>query len=401
MTKIVNLLMTTLFKRPGLPLYLLCAGIFATFLLAAALILSMVQRHQNLWTNEYGQALANLAAHRALDSTLNHDLVSLQVILSDVSENASVINATIHDVENNLLVQAGSRSTPTNSKRRPINFSAPITLHNSIAGYVTITLDLNSHSSINQSLLWLFALAAAMLTALTLCYAYFVRSKQNEQVLAKRTIPIVETPPRQPSSHADEDLSNTSPGRQYHVQLIICLLNYQELSKQLNSKSFRSINQRLEQQLIGVLALYSGKITYFEQHFAHIQFSSNDSHNDATFQGLCAALLLQQLVQQQNQQPNAIPLHLGCFLCEDSDTRTILKQLPYYLSAQEDYKQLLLQHSENKVLVQSLLIDSDDLSSRLNTVALGDFDDVVEVASIQGNYQALLEKQLQQLNQGR
>ncbi len=392
MTNLAESLANRLFKRPTTPLYLLCVGLFASCLLAAALVLTLVERHQSQWTNEYGQALANLAAHRALDSTLNHDLVSLQVILSDVDENDAVVNATIHDVENNLLVQSGSRNNYKPSQQLA-SFAAPITLHNSIAGYVTITLDLNSHSPLTKNLLWLFTLLAASLMAMTLCYAYFVRSKQTELVLNQRTIPIVETPLSVNESPDDENTFYDTPQEQHHVQLIICLSNYQELSKQLNSKSFRGINQRLEQQLIGVLALYSGDIAYFEQHFAHIQITSNESAADATFKGICAALLLQKL----NQIPTSIPLQLGCFLCEDSNTRSILKQLPYYLSAQEDYKQLLLQHGENKVLTQNILLEEPSLNARLSTQGLADDDDVTEVLAVQENYQSLLEKQLQQL----
>jgi len=127
------------------PLYTLCAGVLAITALAAGLTYWLLDRNERNWTYEYGQALANLSAHRALDSTLNHDLVSLQVILSDVAENPSVINATIHDVENNLLVQAGRRNANPGSNHFG-NFSAPITLHNSIAGYVTITLDLDGQN---------------------------------------------------------------------------------------------------------------------------------------------------------------------------------------------------------------------------------------------------------------
>ena len=68
--------------------------------------------------------LANLAAKRAVDATLNHDLVSLQqVVLQDVVDNPRTLLASIHDVENNLLVQAGStQASPT---LPPRSFSAP------------------------------------------------------------------------------------------------------------------------------------------------------------------------------------------------------------------------------------------------------------------------------------
>ena len=87
-----------------------------------------------------------MAAKAAVDATLNHDLVSLQVTLQDALQSPKVSFATLHDVENNLLVQAGEGFS-LNEQRIAASFSAPISYQQSVAGYVTVYLDANKATS--------------------------------------------------------------------------------------------------------------------------------------------------------------------------------------------------------------------------------------------------------------
>jgi hypothetical protein len=183
-------------------------------------------------------------------------------------------------------------------------------------------------------------------------------------------------------------------GSHHHAQLMLCLQNYSDLSQQLNSKSFRGVNQRLEQQLLGVMALYSGKILHAEQQTIHVQFSSNESNQDAAFKGLCAALLLLQL----NAQPTAIPMQITALMYDGSDGYHLLKRLPYFLAEQEDYKQVLRQLPDNTSIVQKQLLEEPLLAQRFISADIDQADDVVLISSVQQTYQDLLDKQLQQLS---
>jgi len=88
----------------------------------------------------YGQAMANMAAEQAEPAMLNQDRVSLTALLADIGENLNVAGATIHDVENRLLVQNGSLNALQPSSKL-LQFSAPIVLQDSVAGYVTVAID--------------------------------------------------------------------------------------------------------------------------------------------------------------------------------------------------------------------------------------------------------------------
>lgn len=381
-------------KEFNSPLLLLCVAISLCVALAAGLVYQLQDKQREQWTVEYGQALANVAARRALDSTLNHDLVSLQVILSDVVENGSVVNATIHDVENNLLVQAGQRQAVTESARF-VNFSSPITLHNSIAGYVTITLDTQFGVPFNSQVFWLFGLLAAVMVAMTLLYGYFSRGKIWELAKSEHTIPIVEN--TQELNEVDDSqpqhMTQNENDSQYNIDLVVALVNYQELESQLSGQAFRSLNQALEQQLSGVLALYSGVVQHADQGFIFISISSNESENDAVFKGLCASMLLQQLMQYSN----AGYLHLNTMVIPQSNQRAILRNLPYHFNNVDDFKALLKEGGDNSILVAGELLDKETLAPRFECEQYGDYTDILRILNIGENYQQLLDRQRQQL----
>lgn len=125
----------------------------------------MERGQEQLLIRDYGQSLANLAANRAVDATLNHDLVSLQVILQDIMENPRALLASIHDVENQLLVQAGSTKALTHAADAR-SFTAPIPLQDSIAGYVTVNIE--SQMPEIKALYMSFAALCALLVVVAL-----------------------------------------------------------------------------------------------------------------------------------------------------------------------------------------------------------------------------------------
>src|SRR5690606_35636053 len=86
----------------------------------------------------YGQALADGGAARAVEPALTQDNISMQVILRSLARQPDVVGATIHDVENRLLVQSGQ--IPEASQQALLRFTSPITMNDHIAGYLTVSL---------------------------------------------------------------------------------------------------------------------------------------------------------------------------------------------------------------------------------------------------------------------
>jgi uncharacterized membrane protein affecting hemolysin expression len=367
------------------PLLLLCAGILLATIASAVICQYVIVESLHNRSAQYGHALANLAARQAIDATLNHDLVSLQVILSDIVENPEVAKATIHDVENNLLVQAGSRRGAVQQQ----DFTAPITLHNSIAGYVTVSLDLASVASIQYQLFWLFGFMAVLLIALTLCALYFGRSWNVPLTLPRPTVPIFDSPPRVEASPA----AITTPRAFPRVELVVHLRNLRELAGLLDSKAFRQVSRRIEEQFRGILALYAGQLIQFDASTVRLAFPNPQTHPDAAFQALCSARLLLTL----NQRSAHFPLQMTALIVQRGNDSTILKNLQYQLAESEEFDYLLQHAADGSLLVESRLIADSELAQKIEQRQVDQFSDVVEVVALGEPYQQLLDRQLEQL----
>ncbi len=380
------------------PLLLLCSGIIIATIISALLCQRIIVNSLNNRSAQYGQALANLAARQAIDATLNHDLVSLQVILSDVAENPDIANATIHDVENNLLVQAGSRS---NNNRRlgknQRNFTAAITLHNSIAGYVTVTMDFTSINQVQLEVYWLFGFMAVLLIALLFSALYFERSWGVPLTISRAVIPIINTPTKK----TDEDIFDEEDHNEQllpppafpRIELILQFNNLKALSGQLNSKSFRSIAHRIELQLKGVLALYSGQLMQMDSEQAKIAFYPRESTADATFNALCSARLMLML----NRDAAGIQLELAAVIVERKSETSVLKNLQYQLVEIEDLNELLKSAANGQLFAETELMRDEELNDRIETLDVENFEEVLEVSDFKDPYKTLLSKQLAQL----
>lgn len=373
------------------PLLLLCAGILLATMVAAILCQNIIVDNLNSRGNQYGQALANLAGRQAIDATLNHDLVSLQVILSDIAENADVALATIHDVENNLLVQAGKPRTRRDADLLR-SYTAPITLHRSIAGYVTVTIDFTNTQQVARQVYWLFGFMAALLIALALSALYFGRSWNTPLTITRPTIPIVDSPPKPEPAvvlplEAVESLGRALP----NIELVIQLHNLRELQGQLNSQAFRGLSQRLENNLRGVLALYAGQILQLSSDQIRIAFH-DDEDGSGAFHGLCSAWLLRSL----NQNAKGIQLRQSLLLRKRASDSTMLRNLPFELQDSDELNQILSTAQDGALLVDAQAIDSDQLAQRIETETT-DYTDLLLLEGFLEPYQSLLSKQLTQL----
>lgn len=274
----------------------LCAsGLFSGYLFSRHQQLDLAQHNRN-----YGQALANLAARQAVDATLNHDLVSLQVILTDVAQNPNILGATIHDVENRLLVQGGHRpgSSDKNSAQR-LSFSAPITLHDSVAGYVTVTLAEKSEG--DRALFGQLAGGLVLLALLAWLSLILWQQSRDRPATGGRSsetdseqkpeTSIPTDPETSILTDIDDAPQQTPTLDNCHVQVSLEIHNLETLRAQLNREAFRQLLERFEQQLHGVLSLYRGHHQQLSGNRLFLGYSGQDS-NETTFRALCSAQLL-------------------------------------------------------------------------------------------------------------
>lgn len=361
------------------PLFIIGLTGLSVLLLCHHLEQRLQQQLLDTRTQHYGEALTRLAARQAIDATLNHDLISLQVALQDITQNPDLLSATIHDVENRLLVQAGG-SPNLNPNSHPSDYhsyTSPITLHDSVAGYVTVTIDTQAiHRQLDDT--WLLGLAALFITLIGWC---LLQHPEGEEMPAPNQTPDFEV-----------ELPQRGLARQAHVRVNLLLQsnNIDILRQQLSGSKREQLFAQLERQLSGINTLYNGRIIEASGQQLMVQFSDTDSSN-ACFRAICAAQLLFQLQSQSSglqlqYSAAVIPSESSKLLSEQMRYSGVLYQAQQQLLEQQPY-QLLLNHNHR---------GGSQLEQRLQTRELSD-SGWLQVDALQPSYQSLLDKQVKQL----
>lgn len=339
------------------------------------------EQNQREQIEHYGQVLANSAARQAVNATLQQDLVSLQAILLEVGQYPNVIGTTIHNVENKLLVQNGFKPNQVIKGRR-YDFSAPIALHNNVAGYLEVTLDVPRYSERDYRffILWMAAIFSSLLVIWwSIQRQWWSQLKDKLPTTSEIVTAVVEKMPTiQEAPEPEPELP-----KEVSVRLSLDIVNMGKLYQQLNSESFATVLRRFEKQLQGVLNLYSGQRQMLSGETLIIDFTG-EAFYECSFRAVCAAQLLQNLTTQ-SPSPR---LHLGAAVHELSAPISSNKSL---------LKDFVVQHNNHlkpdkgEILISQRLIDHD-LQEHLDIVS-----DSGKLIGLKTPYAALLAKQEEQL----
>lgn len=373
------------------PLFLISFTALVSLLLSASIFQQQQRDLLDIRNAHYGKALATLAASQATDATLNHDLVSLQVTMRDVANNPDVINTTIHDVENQLLVQAGT--PPVNRGFLSLHsrsYSAPITFQDSIAGYVTVTLNTQSLHEQQQDT-WLVGLIG-------LSIALIILSILN---LRKKPDAAEESEERKQEKLEKETEENPSlPTRRQAtssavvIELSLLCLNRHQLEQQLSSSLRQKLQADLERYLSGINTIYSGQIIAADQQVIGLEFHGDELENTA-FRAICAAQLLFKLLQPNN---SGIQLKFAAAAVQISKQSSLSAHINRAKLRQHQLK-LLEQSSDKELLLDTESCATSQLSQRLQCEDSLLQDTWLVIKGLHSGYQGLIDKQAIQLQQ--
>lgn len=279
--------------RPHWPALSASALILALGLLASLLHGFSSLENQRRQLDAFGQTLAHSAAQRAVDATLRQDMISLQVVLQELNRHPQVVGATIHDVENNLLVQSGFAPADAEGERFQ-SYAAPIALADNIAGHLQIALTAPSLTKADQRFFWIWGLSVLLVAALPWW-------RPHRLPLPRTTSSPVE---REEEEFQDEDSDDSTdpppspehdtPLHRREIRLRLQLINLNALHDQLNQESFDQQLRQFERQLQGVLSLYGGQRIALSDDTLLIDYHG-ESHSDCAFRALCSAQLLGEL----------------------------------------------------------------------------------------------------------
>lgn len=366
-------------------LYQRLPGLF-TFVMGALIGLTLTtlvfdQRHHRLeqrYSQYYGKALANMAAHQAVDASLNHDLISLQVILQDVVDNPRMAFATIHDVENNLLVQAGDSNTARNHGLATRSYSAPIVFHDSVAGYVTVSMYAGAED--RPVVLTTVAVITLLLAGIAILAWYDgTRSEGDETRTSDSHVAAEDLVSA--NSELPPELALNSVAQQAFAYIYIH--NYKILEQQLSSSKFSEILQQFEQSAREVLTLYNGSEVKASNQGWRLGFPCGETAAKAIFNAACSAFLLLKIASSTS----SVPLELsGIIAASDIEPRPTQGLIGGKSS------------SPSGLFLDATLLNISLEASGL-TLADGDaqIGEMIAIIGFQQPYASLLENQCQQL----
>jgi uncharacterized membrane protein affecting hemolysin expression len=351
-------------------------------ILGLSLFLESSQQDQQERVKQYGRVLANSAARQAVDATLQQDMVSLQAILKEVGQYPGVIGATIHNVENQLLVQSGFDPTRPQDGTR-YNFSAPIALHNNVAGYLGVTIEVARFSSADHRALaiWLAAVFGSIfIIGWSIQRQWWSQLRYKLPTAEALVTAVVDKLPTileapEPEPEAPKMVA---------VRLSLQITNLTKLYQQLNSEGFASILRRFEAQLQGVLTLYNGQRQMLSGETLLVDFTGESFH-DCSFRAACVAQLISNLAAN-NPSPR---LHFASAVHELSAPISANKSL---------LQDFVIQHNNHlkpvkgEILISQRLLDTD-LLEHLDIVP-----DSGKLISLKPPYSDLLSSQQQQLS---
>lgn len=285
------------------PVLCLSLGGLLGLLLAAFVVGKRAEQQTTQLFAEYGNSLAYLTAQRAVDSAIKRDLLALHALLQDVVVQERVLFATISDVDGSLLVQAGDPFWPG----KHAEFSAAIALQDNSAGSVTVGLTQVFQGE--QAVTW--AITGTALLLLLMAALALYESYDEAWWLVRRRLPRRQPKPppgldaieHEPDEH-DESFAPAQPYPAEHAArcvLTLSALNAKALEQTISGSLFEAVVAEFDQKLSHVVSLYGGKITDHGPPVQgkRVEFYADERTSEALFQSVCAAHLLNALLQDR------------------------------------------------------------------------------------------------------
>ncbi|SHF74503.1 hypothetical protein SAMN04487965_2596 [Microbulbifer donghaiensis] len=301
------------------------------------------------------EAAAAFLASQSLESIVAGDRISMQLLTQQLLALPVISGVTVQDVESSILAQVGDAE-------RGESVSAPVVLHDSIAGNVTIHLLPGSGvtfpwASLLLSLVFALPFSAAAALAATASLS------QAGGAAARRAVPVVQARPAAPPK----------PEPEIAAGLYIRPLNWAQLGNQLSRSALDKLQLELEERLQLLQRIYDAR----PLKHAGPQQGLGFCGDDAAFRAVCCGLLLREL----HSASRATGLQLA------------LAVVPARLQSFDFSGEQLLAQSRGLSL-HAALLDDKALDGRVehHGTSWG-----AEVTGLVPTYQKLLDNQLHQL----
>ena len=163
-----------------------------------------------------GQSLTTQTATSATELLVSNDILSLNVLLNNLTKNPLVAHAAIYSVDNRILAEAGQR--PKNSLLGETEgvYQTKITFQDVTAGHLRISLDMNQFEQPMTISLQSMGILSAILLALALALSLRLGRHITTPLLQLR-VWLREPDPYTPATTRQDEIGDLA--RQLHSRL--------------------------------------------------------------------------------------------------------------------------------------------------------------------------------------
>ena len=237
-------------------------------LLAGGLVFFTITQYQakvvELEQTRFGQSSARQLAAQVASYVVEDNLLSLNVIVAQLTRNEPLQFVAIYDESNHLIVQSGKE------ERTNTSYTAEVTFQDSLVGRVRLTV---SHAKKGKQLLgWILLMLAAGYCFLVWRFGTSITHWVNQETQLKpATTQMLETPPQ------------TDHGPTEECILVVRIRPARHLEQHFD-KFFKAAN------------LYGGIVEQTTPEELVIHFDSSD----AMYMATCSGLLIQKIAAKVN-----------------------------------------------------------------------------------------------------
>lgn len=429
----------------------LLLALFASLIIGLPITRSAVE-HLEQQQSQLRQTLTKQVSLQSAEAIFSQDLLSLNVILSAITEDSGVHYAAVYNLNNELMAEQGSTN---DAQSQPIS----IQYQNEVIGLLEIQLDDSTITQRTWQLYGLWVVVSLFLAILSSLIGWFIgrtlgRKLQISQYelehlgtikqvtehrfgefndLSKALNKLHDSTTQQKIAHQalarymQPQLTPSWQNRQLVIEndysqgavLFFKLANLDQVQQELGKTELASLLEHHYTVIQQAAKLYNGYVTHYEHNGIMVLFDQVQNDGKHGFHGICTGLLVLGLLKQLNDERNKQGLH-GVTLqlalhCGDILTRrfpsTAQVDAKPWLAMNNDKEAchgaaLLCEQSEaNSLLVSKSIIESGQLAGQLslhkhhNLIQLNGAEPVVSywVEAFIPNYQALIERQVEHL----
>ncbi len=420
-----------------IPILMGCTLLFSLFFASIVAVsqLSKISREQ---TKNLGEILVQQTALSARDSLISNDRLSLNVILTQLTQSPVVAQASIYSKDDQRL--AKTISTDYNANHEYTKFSATIDYSSEIVGKLYLELDTRQLRQPVHNALWTF-IGITLLLALTgtvvawnyarscqmrlrrcimqlidmgdgnTAYSHTVNNEiaqlssqlayfatkleENKRINTPPPAPATPLVPAEPVKVAApapviETLRERSQPREA-VVLALRITNFNQLHRELGQNEMIAL---LEQQLPHIhqaAKLNNGTLEYSAEGNAYISFSKKYGADPAIFKAICCAYLIENLFTQlQADGAKGLVVSQGISTINPQNPG---ENHPSLSDAATSQALLLASLGQGKLLLDGHYTDENlrEIQATLRETTMG--EDIYEIVGMPESYKQMLERQ--------